>query len=97
MLNILTQTPATVDPRNRALNHPATRLDLKADLLGRARDNLNRDTQHVCGPFDQIATVALVSPGIAHAWTHILRLVQCWLHTIPILDVGGVDRYCQQV
>jgi hypothetical protein len=43
MLNILAQAPATAQPRNRTLDHPAARLDLKADLIGWARNNLNRD------------------------------------------------------
>jgi hypothetical protein len=51
---ILAQASAAVDPGNRALDHPAARLDLKADLIGRARDNLDRDTKHVGGPFDHI-------------------------------------------
>src|SRR6476659_3102580 len=34
MLDILTQAPTPIDPGNRALNYPATRLYLKADLIG---------------------------------------------------------------
>ena len=97
MLNILAQAPATAQPRNRALDHPAARLGLKANLVGRARDYLDRDTQHLCRPFDHIATIALVSPGIAHGWAQFLRLVECWLHTIPILDVRGVNHHRQQI
>jgi hypothetical protein len=26
-----------------------------------------------------------------------VRLVQYWLYAIPVLDVGGVDRYRQQI
>src|SRR6266540_3119590 len=97
MLNILAQTSAAVDPGNRALNHPAARLNLKTDLIGTARDNLDRDTQHLCCPFDQIAPVALISPSLGDTWTQFLRLVQCWLHTIPILDVGGMHHYGHQI
>src|SRR4029078_7820288 len=95
--NILTQAPATVDPGDRALDDPTARLHLKADLVGRGGYNLDRDTQHLCSPFDHITTIALVSPGIAHGWTQFLRLVQCWLHTIPILDVRGVNHHRQQI
>jgi len=91
MLYILTQAPAPVDPRNCALDNPAAWLNLKAYLIGWTSDNLDRDTKNLGGPFDQVATVTLVSPGIAHGRTHILRLVQRWLHPISILDVGSVD------
>src|SRR5262249_44562147 len=61
MLNILTQASAAVEPRNRTLDYPAAWLNLKANLIGRARNNLDSDTEHLGGPFDQLATVTLVS------------------------------------
>src|SRR5262249_22384141 len=97
MLNILTQASAAVDPRNRTLDHPTARLDLKANLIGHAPNNLDRDTEHLGGPFAKVATVTLVSPGIGHTWTQLLCLGERWLHPIPILDVGGVDYYRQQI
>lgn len=64
-LKILAQATAVVEPRNRALGQWAARLHLEANLVGRACGNLDRDTEHLRGPFDQIATVALIRPGIA--------------------------------
>jgi hypothetical protein len=97
MFNILAQAPAALDPGNRALDDPPARLDLKADLSGRARDNLDRDTKHAFGPFDQVAPVALVGPSIGHGRTQIVGLVQCSLHTVPILTVRGRDCHGQQI
>src|SRR4030095_579723 len=44
--------------RKDYFDHPAARLHLKADLVGRARNNLDGDTEHLGRSFDQIATVA---------------------------------------
>src|SRR5262245_12186158 len=88
MLNILTQASAAVDPRNCTLDDPTARLNLKADLLSWVCDNLDRDTKHLGSPFEQVATVTLVSPSIGHTGTQLLCLDQCWLHPIAILNVG---------
>src|SRR5581483_4707546 len=78
-------------------DHPAARLHLEADLPSWACHNLNCDTEGLGSPFEQVAPVALVCPGIGHTRRQLLRLDQCTLHPISILNVGGMNRDGQQV
>jgi hypothetical protein len=47
MLNIFTQTSTPIDPGDCALDHPATRLDLKANLFSLACHNLDRNAKNL--------------------------------------------------
>ena len=75
LLEILIQASAAVHPGNRAFDDPSARLDLEANLISRALHDFYRDTEHLGGPFEEIASVALIGPAVRDAWTQIVRLV----------------------
>src|SRR5438093_9499556 len=97
MLEILAQASAAVDPGNCALNYPSARKHKKAFLINRALHDFDRNTKHLGGPFEEIASVALIGPAVCDTWTQIVGLVQHRLGSHAILDVGWVDRGGQQI
>jgi hypothetical protein len=56
-LRIFPEPPVAPEPSEGALYHPASWMDGKADLIGRLRDNLNRDGRRLAGVLTPVTRI----------------------------------------
>jgi hypothetical protein len=91
MLEVLGQSTVAAQVGEGALDHPATRLDGEADLIGLGADDGHVPAEGGLDPVLELALVGAIRPQLLDAWELLVRSDQEIEATISILLVGGMD------
>ena len=93
---VLGEAAIPAEPRQRALDPPADRLDDEAHLLGQLSDDHDTPAEVGLDPILERASVGPIHPELFNARELLVRLHQHVPPTVPILDVGGMHQCPQQ-
>lgn len=97
MLVVLGESPIAAEPAKGPFDHPALRVDDKADLVHRLLDDLERQTKFLRHPSDQVTGIAGIRPQETKARVPSTEEFQHQVRSIPVLDLRAMDHACEEI